>query len=302
MLMKYWLFFFGEAIKKPLSLWLLQAVCKSFAQMMTTNFTIFVIEMQHIEPKSKSARHCWIAKVSAQGSINMFTTVLSVIVWPESIIHFHQNIFWMLMWEYIVSLTIVRKRLYLEDGTTLMLEKLSLRFLGATVEKMWLMDLGRLVFGIGGESLNVVQSTYTVLWFKDRELNLVFGLQLSMSTIVSLLAFLCVIWCTWCCALGKQYKTKKKIFFHCLYPVCYLLRDRFYDYIKSSGYLKHLGYGYIPHEPLVHVPRCCIHEWPRTEKGAGCTQKRRQKIFRSDLYICAMGLTFWKFTSTSAVV
>jgi len=77
-----------------------------------------------------------------------------------------------------------------------MLEKLSLRFLGATVEKMWLMDLGRLVFGIGGESLNVVQSTYTVLWFKDRELNLVFGLQLSMSTIVSLLAFLCVIWCT----------------------------------------------------------------------------------------------------------
>jgi len=61
---------------------------------------------------------------------------------------------------------------------------------------MWLMDLGRFVFGIGGESLNVVQSTYTVLWFKDRELNLVFGLQLSMSTIVSLLAFLCVIWCT----------------------------------------------------------------------------------------------------------
>jgi len=196
MLIKYWLFFFGEAIKKPLSLWLLQAVCKSFAQMMTTNFTIFVIEMQHIEAKSKSARHCWIAKVSAQGSINIFTTVLSVIVWPESVIQFDQNIFWMFTWEYIVSLTIVRKRLYLEDGTTLMLDWLSLHFVGATVEKMWLMDLGRFVFGIGGESLNVVQSTYIVLWFKDRELNLVFGLQLSMATIVSLLAFLCVIWST----------------------------------------------------------------------------------------------------------
>uniref|UniRef100_H2YW98 Lysosomal dipeptide transporter MFSD1 n=1 Tax=Ciona savignyi TaxID=51511 RepID=H2YW98_CIOSA len=44
--------------------------------------------------------------------------------------------------------------------------------LGATLEKMWLMD-GRLIFGIGGESLAVAQNTYAVLWFKEKELNLV---------------------------------------------------------------------------------------------------------------------------------
>ena len=74
-------------------------------------------------------------------------------------------------------------------ATIWMFKTLSLHFVGATVEKMWLMDLGRFVFGIGGESLVVVQSTYAVLWFKGKELNLVFGLQLSMATIVSSLAF-----------------------------------------------------------------------------------------------------------------
>jgi len=54
---------------------------------------------------------------------------------------------------------------------------------------MWLMDLGRFVFGIGGESLAVAQNTYAVLWFKEKELNLVFGLQLSMARIVSLCRF-----------------------------------------------------------------------------------------------------------------
>uniref|UniRef100_H2YW97 Lysosomal dipeptide transporter MFSD1 n=1 Tax=Ciona savignyi TaxID=51511 RepID=H2YW97_CIOSA len=55
--------------------------------------------------------------------------------------------------------------------------------LGATLEKMWLMD-GRLIFGIGGESLAVAQNTYAVLWFKEKELNLV-GLQLSMARVGS---------------------------------------------------------------------------------------------------------------------
>lgn len=39
---------------------------------------------------------------------------------------------------------------------------------------------------IGGESLAVAQNTYAVSWFKGKELNLVFGLQLSMARIVSL--------------------------------------------------------------------------------------------------------------------
>ncbi|KAI4893440.1 hypothetical protein NFI96_011460 [Prochilodus magdalenae] len=57
--------------------------------------------------------------------------------------------------------------------------------LGALVNHFWLMDFGRFVFGIGGESLAVAQNTYAVNWFKGKELNLVFGLQLSMARVGS---------------------------------------------------------------------------------------------------------------------
>lgn len=40
---------------------------------------------------------------------------------------------------------------------------------------------------IGGESLAVAQNTYAVNWFKGKELNLVFGLQLSMARLVRML-------------------------------------------------------------------------------------------------------------------
>jgi len=86
-----------------------------------------------------------------------------------------------------------------------MFETLPLLFAGATVEKMWLMDLGRLVFGIGSGSVVVVQNTYAVLYFKGKELNFVFGLQLSMGTIVSLLTFCAhAMRSLLCFSLGKQ--------------------------------------------------------------------------------------------------
>uniref|UniRef100_A0A673BKS4 Lysosomal dipeptide transporter MFSD1 n=1 Tax=Sphaeramia orbicularis TaxID=375764 RepID=A0A673BKS4_9TELE len=53
------------------------------------------------------------------------------------------------------------------------------------VNHFWLMEVGRFVFGIGGESLAVAQNTYAVNWFKGKELNLVFGLQLSMARLGS---------------------------------------------------------------------------------------------------------------------
>ncbi|XP_060130424.1 major facilitator superfamily domain-containing protein 1 isoform X2 [Zootoca vivipara] len=56
---------------------------------------------------------------------------------------------------------------------------------GAICNAFWLMEAGRFVFGIGGESLAVAQNTYAVSWFKGKELNLVFGLQLSMARIGS---------------------------------------------------------------------------------------------------------------------
>ena len=42
-------------------------------------------------------------------------------------------------------------------------------------------------YSIGGESLAVAQNAYAVKWFSGRELNMVFGLQLSFSR---------VVWCT----------------------------------------------------------------------------------------------------------
>ena len=41
-------------------------------------------------------------------------------------------------------------------------------------------------FSIGGESLAVAQNTYAVKWFQGKELNMVFGLQLSFSRVVSI--------------------------------------------------------------------------------------------------------------------
>ena len=40
-------------------------------------------------------------------------------------------------------------------------------------------------FSLGGENLAVAQNTYSVNWFKGKELNMVFGLQLSFSRVVS---------------------------------------------------------------------------------------------------------------------
>ena len=40
---------------------------------------------------------------------------------------------------------------------------------------------------LGGENLAVAQNTYSVNWFKGKELNMVFGLQLSFSRVVCLI-------------------------------------------------------------------------------------------------------------------
>ncbi|XP_038222171.1 major facilitator superfamily domain-containing protein 1-like [Zerene cesonia] len=60
---------------------------------------------------------------------------------------------------------------------------------GVYINKFWLMILGRFIFGIGGESLQVAVNNYVVLWFKGKELNMVFGLQLSFSRFGSTVNF-----------------------------------------------------------------------------------------------------------------
>ena len=53
-----------------------------------------------------------------------------------------------------------------------------------------MMKVARFMFGVGGESLNMALNTFTVTWFKDKELNMVFGFQLSLSRLGSTVNFL----------------------------------------------------------------------------------------------------------------
>jgi len=62
--------------------------------------------------------------------------------------------------------------------------------IGGFLNCLWFMDLARFVFGIGGESLNMALNTYTVSWFKGKELNMVFGFQLSIARVGSTVNFL----------------------------------------------------------------------------------------------------------------
>lgn len=60
---------------------------------------------------------------------------------------------------------------------------------GGYVDSFNMMIAGRFIFGVGAESLAVAQNNYAVLWFKGKELNMVFGLQLSFARIGSTVNF-----------------------------------------------------------------------------------------------------------------
>lgn len=60
---------------------------------------------------------------------------------------------------------------------------------GAYVNIFWLMILGRLIFGIGTESLFIALNKYSVLWFKGKMLNTVFGLRLCVAELGSITSF-----------------------------------------------------------------------------------------------------------------
>ena len=46
--------------------------------------------------------------------------------------------------------------------------------------KLWLMSAGRLVFGMGAESLNVAVTAALARWFKGKELSFAFGINLTI--------------------------------------------------------------------------------------------------------------------------
>lgn len=57
--------------------------------------------------------------------------------------------------------------------------------MGANVNSFDVMLAGRFVFGLGGENLAVAQNAYAVTWFKEKEINMVFGLLLSVARLGS---------------------------------------------------------------------------------------------------------------------
>ncbi|XP_074602665.1 lysosomal dipeptide transporter MFSD1-like [Brevipalpus obovatus] len=110
-----------------------------------------------------------------------YTTLYSMYSWPNVIL----GLFGGFLIDRVVGVRI---------GTLLFsfficLGQLILAF-GAYVDHFWIMQLGRFVFGLGGENLSVAVNTYAVSWYKGSELNMVFGLLLSISRLGSTLNFL----------------------------------------------------------------------------------------------------------------
>ncbi|XP_015784976.1 major facilitator superfamily domain-containing protein 1 isoform X1 [Tetranychus urticae] len=61
--------------------------------------------------------------------------------------------------------------------------------LGAFLNTFWVMQLGRFIFGLGGENLSVAVNAYAVSWYKGSELNMAFGLMMSISRLGSTVNF-----------------------------------------------------------------------------------------------------------------
>ena len=71
-------------------------------------------------------------------------------------------------------------------------------FLGAVVtafnSTLWLMATGRLIFGLGAESMIVAITTIIARWFKGKELSFAFGLNLSVARLGSFMALNSPTW------------------------------------------------------------------------------------------------------------
>ena len=58
---------------------------------------------------------------------------------------------------------------------------------GTATRQIWLMILGRMVFGVGGESISVVQSCISTQWFHNKELAFALGLNLAVPRVGSVM-------------------------------------------------------------------------------------------------------------------
>ena len=58
----------------------------------------------------------------------------------------------------------------------------------AVTGNIWMMSAGRLIFGLGAESMIVAITTIIARWFKGKELSFAFGLNLTVARLGSFLA------------------------------------------------------------------------------------------------------------------
>lgn len=109
-------------------------------------------------------------------------------------------------------------------------------YMGVRHTMYWMLILGRIVFGLGGESLSVAQSAFVARWFKGRRgMALAFGITISFSRVGSSFNFLFspVIAKRWGVEAATMSGTAA-----CLVSVCacgvLVLADR---YAERTGYL-----------------------------------------------------------------
>lgn len=65
--------------------------------------------------------------------------------------------------------------------------------IGAYKKLFWLMIVGRVIFGLGGENMSVGQSAIVSKWFKGKELNMALGLNISIARLGSVINGLTVL-------------------------------------------------------------------------------------------------------------
>ena len=58
---------------------------------------------------------------------------------------------------------------------------------GGWVKNYYIMLTGRVIFGLGGESMSVAQSAIVAAWFKGKELAFAYGFNMSVSRLGSVI-------------------------------------------------------------------------------------------------------------------
>ncbi|RWS31064.1 major facilitator superfamily domain-containing protein 1-like isoform X3, partial [Leptotrombidium deliense] len=133
------------------------------------------------------------SKITSDMNVNTaaFGTLYSVYSWPNVIISFFGG--------FLIDRVFGIRLGAVVFASIVLAGQLVFAF-GGIVNRFWVMQLGRFIFGLGGENLAVTQNTYAVSWFQGKELNMVFGFQLSFARVGSTVNFL---------VMGKLYNYLK---------------------------------------------------------------------------------------------